>query len=124
DEPRSAIADVNLLLQKKPDAARAISLRGVAHFATGNLAQAKEDLQRASAIDPKDPQLWNNLGYFAHKTGDHRSALEAINRALQLDPEYGKARDNLRLILERESIPAGSGLEPELGAADASKQEK
>lgn len=104
DDPQLAMTDVEDLLRLKPNAARALSLRGVLNFGLGKQAQAREDFDKAISISPGDPQLRNNRGFFLYKTGDYRSALEDFNRALKLDGEYGIARYNLGIVVNRQEL--------------------
>lgn len=117
DEYESALADLNLVVERKPDAARALSLRGIARFRLREFDQAVEDLRKATEIKRNDPQLWNNLGFFFYKIGNQKDALNAINRSLQLNPKYERARYNLKLVLDREDtkIPRGHGSMQEPG---------
>jgi len=109
DEPKPALEDLNGVLKTKPDAARAISLRGVCHFLLGNVTQAREDFDKAVAAGPNDPQVWNNRGFFHYKTGNHKAALKDFENALKLDPSYANAGYNLKLTAEREGMSSAAG---------------
>jgi tetratricopeptide (TPR) repeat protein len=113
DEPQLAMTDVEDLLQLKPNAARALSLRGVLYFGLGKQAQAREDFDKAISISPGDPQLRNNRGFFLYKSGDYTSALEDFNRALKLDSEYGIARYNLGVVVNRQESAETGETSPE-----------
>ncbi len=102
DDLESALADLNRVVLARPDSARGRSFRGVVRFQLGNLPTAQEDLEEATKINARDAQVWNNLGFFRYKVGDQRGAMDAFNRALQLDPEYDTARYNLKLVLKKE----------------------
>jgi tetratricopeptide (TPR) repeat protein len=51
--------------------------------------------QSTVARAPHNPRGWNNLGFAQHLAGDDPSARASYERALALDPGYGKSRLNL-----------------------------
>lgn len=62
------------------------------------LAKAQKAYQRAiaeqrsaTAGNPRLYQAFSELGYALRKTGDYEASLEAYNRALELEPDYGQA---------------------------------
>ncbi len=114
DEYHLALADLNAVLRSRPSSARAFSLRGIARFNLGNLIEAREDFQKSVAIDPNDPVIWNNKGFFHYKIKEYDAASECYNRALQLNSEYKAARYNLGLALQKKDVPelTKAGLEP------------
>ncbi len=57
-----------------------------------------EDLLAAIAREPDRPSLHNNLGNVYAEHGDARRALEAYEKALQLDPGYALAYKNLAIL--------------------------
>jgi Flp pilus assembly protein TadD len=61
-------------------------------------------LWRASiARAPDNPRAWNNLGFALRLEGNHAEARAALQRALALSPDYGKARLNLEALEARPS---------------------
>ncbi|MFH1116272.1 MAG: tetratricopeptide repeat protein [Pseudomonadota bacterium] len=102
DDQESALSDLDRVVLARPDSARGRSFRGVVRFHLGDEAMAREDLEEATRINARDAQVWNNLGFFRYKTGDQRGAMDALNRALQLYPEYDTAGYNLKLVLRKE----------------------
>jgi tetratricopeptide (TPR) repeat protein len=106
EEYEAALADVDAVLRVKPDAARALSLRGIIQFMLGNVPAARMDVDKACQLVPHDATLWNNRGFLYYKSGNFQAARESFNRALQLDSRYERARYNLSLVLNKESIPS------------------
>ena len=51
-------------------------------------------------IDPKNVQSWGNLGLAYAGIGEKGKALECLDRALELDPEYEVAAVN-RIAIEK-----------------------
>lgn len=59
--------------------------------------QSETRLWEATArVSPGKARVWNNLGYAYVQAGDRERARVAFERALALDPDYYKARENLR----------------------------
>ncbi len=105
EEQHLALADLNDVLRVRPDSARAHSLRGITRFNLNQLVQARDDFQKSVAMNPNDPVIWNNKGFFHYKMKEYDVALECYNRALQLNPEYKEAQYNLGLALQKRDVP-------------------
>ncbi len=54
------------------------------------------------------PKLWNERGVALHQTGDHAAAAESYGKALQVDPTYVIARNNLAVALFHDNSPEDS----------------
>ena len=67
----------------------------------GNFDLALSYLDRAVAIDPNDPYVWNAVGLCLQKAGKQGGAVNAFSHALQLQPKFAPAHVNLGLALER-----------------------
>lgn len=66
----------------------------------GELARAAELYQQALALDPRNPELYNNLGAVQRASGDLPGARDAYRRALSLNPGYAAAWSNLGVVLD------------------------
>jgi Tfp pilus assembly protein PilF len=62
---------------------------------------------RAARLDPGNSQAWYNLGSAKLTTGDAAGALDALNRALEVDPKYAAAWVS-RGIARQDSDAAGA----------------
>jgi hypothetical protein len=62
--------------------------------------------QASVARAPHNARAWNNLGFAQHLAGDDGAARASYERALALDPGYGKARLNL------DALPASRTADP------------
>lgn len=62
--------------------------RDLAASAQGHLKKAKTKFLRATALDPKNADAWNMLGYAKLRTGDVDGAVAACEKALALKPEH------------------------------------
>ncbi|NWF93461.1 MAG: tetratricopeptide repeat protein [Syntrophaceae bacterium] len=56
--------------------------------------------KRVLETDPRHVQSWGNLGLAYASMGERGKALECLDRALELDPEYEVAAGN-RVAIER-----------------------
>jgi tetratricopeptide (TPR) repeat protein len=72
--------------------------RAVNAFKTDDLESAWSSLSTASNLDPKDPEIWNNLGLVAKKRGDAAKARECYQKALDLKPQYPEAMNNMAMV--------------------------
>ena len=50
------------------------------------------------ALDPEKAEVWNNLAYTLAQLGRHEASMEAIRRAVELDPDNENFRDSLNEI--------------------------
>jgi len=105
DEQSLALADLNAVLRVRPEAARALSLRGIARFNLGQAPQAREDFEKAVAANPNDALVWNNSGFFHYKMKEYDAAIDCYSRSLKLNPGYKEAQYNLSLALQKKNAP-------------------
>ena len=61
----------------------------------GEIVGALDALTRAEQLRPGSPQVANCLGVAAYLLGDEATAAASFRRAVQLDPGYRPAIDNL-----------------------------
>ena len=64
-------------------------------------AEAVAILDRAGALAPGNAALWTQLGVAREATGDRARALQAVERALALDPSDALARSTLASMRAR-----------------------
>lgn len=74
-------------VERWPDNLLAHSGSGNTAYALGDFSSAEASYRHALALDPKRAGLWNNLAYALAAQGRHEAALDAIRRALDLDPD-------------------------------------
>ena len=73
------------------------------HYKMGNKEEFKSLLQKATALDPKNPELQYNLGVIASESEELEEAKKHYEKAIALDPDYVNAYINLSaLVLARE----------------------
>jgi len=61
---KTALDDLKLALQAKPDMREAVNLRGLIYAAMGDYPLAEETFRRALAVYPNDPDTLHNYGWF------------------------------------------------------------
>lgn len=59
------------------------------------LNEALPLFEKAVAMNPKDPNLWNGLGWTKCNMGSHKSAREAFRKAVELQPDHLAARNGI-----------------------------
>lgn len=60
--------------------------------------EAKPFLEKTLALDPRQPRALNYLGMVEQATGNPGRARELYRKALDLDPSYAHARENLQAL--------------------------
>lgn len=68
---------------------------GLVLEATGQPEAARDEMLKSLAIHPNTPEVLNNLGTVYLKLGSRPKAIEALERAVTLRPNYAMARYNL-----------------------------
>ena len=91
----AAMAGYRALLQEQPDHAEANRLLGLALFARGQVAPAREALERAAGLAPPNAALLNDLGNARRAMGDKAAAVEAFSAAIKAEPGFVFAHFNL-----------------------------
>ena len=81
--------------------APASNLAGLAEFGHGNHAEGVALVRRAAALDPRNAEYPNNLGFMFHALGDLEQARDALDEALRLDPSMANAANNMGSVLEK-----------------------
>ena len=116
----SAVELLDQAIAKDPDYAPAYAQRGIATFLLsdrdyGTIPQAESQVRGKRFIDAaleKDPQLaeaWAGLGlYHSGQPSEHEQAIEALTKALSINPNLINAGHWLQLALQRSGDPLGS----------------
>ena len=69
--------------------------QGVAAVKAGNYERAIVLLQKVVAVEPKNADAWNFIGFSHRKLDDLDRALPAYNKALAIDPKHRGANEYL-----------------------------
>ncbi len=67
--------------------------------------EAFDALSRAAKLDSRNPEIQNYLGVTLSHKGLRKQAETALRKAIQLDPNYGPAHNNLAVIYISEAPP-------------------
>jgi len=76
----------------------------------GNYSAAAEKFRRMLKLDPNSPEVWSDLGVAYSMEGEHQEAVQAFEKALQLNPSLRSANlmlgiDLVRLRKPEDAIP-------------------
>jgi tetratricopeptide (TPR) repeat protein len=91
---------------------------GLCQLDMGNHALAESALARATRLDPLDKASWNNLGIARRSRGNIGGAMQAFERALEIEPGFAHAAANM-VELKRELDSAGTTLRRASSPGDA-----
>jgi Flp pilus assembly protein TadD len=84
------------------DEALAHRRMGSAMDRLGRFAQAETHYKRALKLSPKDPKVWNDVGYSYYLQGRWSDAERALKTAVRFAPDDDRIRTNLGLTLAAE----------------------
>ncbi|MFN3305143.1 MAG: type IV pilus biogenesis/stability protein PilW [Roseateles sp.] len=101
----TALDELKLALQVKPDMREAVNLRGLIYAAMGEQALAEETFRRALAIYPNDADILHNYGWFTCQQQRWQTADALFDQALA-QPTY---RAPARTLLAKGVCEARSG---------------
>lgn len=94
-----AIQLYQMFLMKNPMHLDANYLLGTAYAETGKLEAAKKYLEKAEKIMPYSPYIKVNLGNIYKELGDYETSLISFLRALEIQPDFPEARQNLCIVI-------------------------
>ena len=81
-------------LRRWPENLLAHTGLGNSYYAMGEFVAAETAYRSALMIDPRKAEVWNNLAYVLAELGRHESSMDAIDRALELDPDNQNFKDS------------------------------
>jgi len=96
DRCEEAIGLLEPWLDTHPRDARAWATLGAAYFELRDYHAAERAARRAVDLRPEGAVEWCNLGTVLRKAGQYEQAEEAQTRAIELDPNYQRAKVELR----------------------------
>lgn len=94
-----SIADLSTILIRLPDEATLFCERGISYFHNKNINAALVDMNKAVALDPKNPFRYSSRAYIRANI-DVEGAIEDYKKAIELDPEDAISYNNLGLLEE------------------------
>jgi len=87
----TALDEIKLALQSKPDLGAAYSLRGLVYASMGEESLAEDSFARALQINPRDADALHNRGWFLCQRNKFAEADRLFEQALAL-PQYREAQ--------------------------------
>jgi type IV pilus assembly protein PilF len=101
----TALDEVKLAMQSKPDLAEAHNLRGLIYASLGDLGLAESSFKRALQLQPRDADALHNYGWFLCQQQRFKEAIVQFEAALVV-PQY---RGTSRTLAARGLCQAQSG---------------
>jgi tetratricopeptide (TPR) repeat protein len=96
-----ALVDFKALTVQSPKNASFIADYAVALHLDNNNEEAAILLDKALAMEPKNPYRYSSRAFFKDRTGDFQGAINDYEKAIELDPEDAIALNNKGLIEEK-----------------------
>ncbi len=73
------------------------------YYKKGDKQRFKDNLELAISLNPTEPTLYFNVGVMNMDLGYEEEAVKNFTKAIELDPEYGNAYNNLGSIILKKS---------------------
>jgi len=96
---------INAALVQSPDDAYNLSTLGYLKFRQEKYDDALDALSRAAKIDANNPEIQNYLGVTLSHKGLRVQAETALRKAIQLNPLYAPAHNNLAVVYLNQTPP-------------------
>lgn len=93
-----ALADFDAVLVLEPDFSEGYNHRAVARAVLGDYDGAVRDIQAALARDPRNFSALEGLSHVAEQQGNWKGALDAWQKALDIDPRTPGGIDRLDML--------------------------
>jgi Flp pilus assembly protein TadD len=84
---------MEIAAQGNPDSARIAGASAWVLLQTNDIAGAVREAKRATELAPYQPDGWYYLAFSLHQAGDHGGELAAIDKLLEIAPDYPRARE-------------------------------
>jgi Tfp pilus assembly protein PilF len=90
---------------------------GTGFLSKGQYPQAMSELLKAEQLDPKNPQILNNLGLVFYLRGRVKQAEEKFRKAIKYESRFSDAKNNLaRALMDQQKYPEAIKLLEEVEA--------
>lgn len=84
---------MEIAAQGNPDSARIAGAHAWVLLQTNDITGAVREAKHATELAPYQPDGWYYLAFSLHKAGDHAGELAAIDKLLEIAPDYPRARE-------------------------------
>ena len=105
DHLEAAEINIKQAVALAPDDPYSLFVLGRLKFRQKKYDEAIDALSRAAKLDPQDAQIQNFLGLALSEKGLRGPAETALRKAIQLDPGYASAHNNLAVIYITQQPP-------------------
>jgi tetratricopeptide (TPR) repeat protein len=105
DKLADAEKHITAAVAQAPDDAYNLSTLGYLKFRQEKYDDALDVLSRAAKIDPSNPEIQNYLGVTLSHKGLRVQAETALRKAIQLNPLYAPAHNNLAVVYLNQTPP-------------------
>jgi tetratricopeptide (TPR) repeat protein len=102
----SAEKHIKTALAQSPDDAYDLSILGYLKFRQEKFDDAFDALSHALKLDPENPEIENYLGVTLSHKGLRAQAEAALRKAIEIDPNYAAAHNNLAVIYISDEPPS------------------
>jgi len=87
-QPDTALKLVEMALARAPQQPLVLNAAGGYMYRSGNAGRARDLFEKAVAADGNSKVLWLNLANACRALGDKKSAAQALEKSLAIDPRY------------------------------------
>lgn len=105
DKLADAEKHIKAAIVQSPDDAYNLSTLGYLKFRQEKYDEALDALSRAATIDPENPEIQNYLGVTLSHKGLRAQGETALRKAIQINPAYAPAHNNLAVIYLSQEPP-------------------
>ena len=88
-------------LEKKPNDVKLLTSKSNIYLKMDKKDEYRAIIEKVLQIDPNNAELHYNLGVTADQQGDDATAVKYYNKAIELDPSYANAYNNLGALVLR-----------------------
>ncbi len=103
---KEGIGELDTLLASYPDAADLLGNRGTARLRLGETENARADLERAVALDPRQGEAWLSLASLHRRAGDTTAMLDVLGRAAEALPGHAGIAGNRAAAIAEHGDPS------------------
>ena len=97
---------LSLSLSKKyPNDGFSWKILGLTFFETNKISDALEASKKSLVLEPKDPEILNNLGTILKKLNKKEEAINYFKQAIDLNPNFFLAHKNLGVLFHEANNP-------------------
>lgn len=104
---KEGIKDLTVYIQRHPSSSLAYTKRGVRHLWIDEQEKARQDLEKAIELNPKNAEAHDDLGVIYAKQQQYAEAIRHFSSTIRYDPSYQKGYHNLAMayfLVEQDNL--------------------